>query len=206
MAADWEKQEERMDDAAGFLKSGLQANPNRCALSRLPPTCPTPSDDCCSFVMSRRGTSFLLSFALAELEENRKDFPAVHNIYMTLLATLSTEITDLKKSVDDEASDAVAGLVASYENAAVQNGVGTGSVGGNNQGGEPEMVDMAEVLRSQEREKNDKEREVRKKWAKEVEEKEKGAGLVWVMYMRFGRRSEVSFLLSCNPLHSRSGW
>lgn len=61
------------------------------------------------------------------------------------------------------------------------------------------MVDVAELLRAQEREKRDRAAEVRKRRAAEVDEKEKGAGLVWILYMRFARRSEVRRLPPPSP-------
>ena len=141
--------------------------------------------------------SFLLTFALAELEEGRKNFAAAHEAFSKLIDALSADLTALKRSIDKEVFDSLAALNASYAAQAAGaasrsgGGVGTGTVGGGNQGGEPEMIDIAEVLRGQERERQAKEREVRGRQQKAVDDKEKGAGLVWIMQMRFARRSEV---------------
>lgn len=134
---------------------------------------------------------------MAELEEGRKNYLRAHEAFTTLIEALSTDLTTLKRSIDAEVVNSLAALNASYAASAAGSGrangagVGTGTVGGGNQGGEPEMVDVAEVLRGQERERQAKEREVRARRQKEVDEKEKGAGLVWIMHMRFARRSEV---------------
>jgi hypothetical protein len=61
-------------------------------------------------------------------------------------------------------------------------------------------MDAAETKRSQDEEKRKVEEEIRERRGKDLEEGEKAAGLVWIMYMRSARRSEVGRLFLSAPL------
>lgn len=176
-------------------------------------TRPSSSPFCAPLACLLRIPSFLLTFALAELEEGRKNFASAHEAFTRLIEALDDDLTALKRSIDREVSDSLGALNASYAAAAGASrgglngggGGGTGTVGGNTTGSESEPIDVAELLRGQERERQAKEREVRASHQKDVDDKERGAGLVWIMHMRFARRSEVHclpspFILSSSAL------
>lgn len=126
--------------------------------------------------------SFLLSFALAELEEARKAFPAVHAIFNSLTNQLQTDLTKIRQSTTDEVATVLAALEEKFSS----------MIGMPQLGLEGNEMDSAETKRSQGEEKRKAEEEIRERRSKELEEAEKAAGLVWIMYMRFARRSEVS--------------
>lgn len=131
--------------------------------------------------------SFLLSFALAELEESRKAFPVVHTIFTTLLEQLQADLVNIRASTAEEVSSALATLDEKFAAQAGQTQVGS----------DGNEMDAAETKRSQDEERRLKEDEIKERRGKDLEEAEKAAGLVWIMYMRFARRSEVSMPSSC---------
>ena len=61
------------------------------------------------------------------------------------------------------------------------------------------------MKRALEEERKSKAEEVKVRREKETEDMEKGVGLAWIMWMRFARRAEVSwvrFILLCSLLRS----
>jgi hypothetical protein len=113
--------------------------------------------------------SFLLTFALAELEESRKDFPKAHALFSGLLGRLQPTLEKTKASIVDEIAAAVA---------SVADVVAPTKTTGNHLITDP----------SQRRSKAE---EVRVRRERETDELEKGVALAWIMYMRFARRAEV---------------
>ena len=178
----------RIDEAAGYLRAGVQANPSRSVTHQStsavmhpihhaePSPAPAPSR-----------LSFLLTFALAELEESRKDFSKAHALFANLLGRLQPTLEKTKASITDEIAAAVATVV---------DVVAPRKTTGNHLITDPSEPDLAEVKRAQEEERRTKAEEIRTRREKETEELEKGVALVWIMYMRFARRAEVGF-----PVH-----
>ncbi|CED85090.1 mRNA cleavage and polyadenylation factor I complex, subunit RNA14 [Phaffia rhodozyma] len=145
----------RLEEGAGYLKLGIQANPTSC----------------------------LLSFSYAELEESRKNMILVHSTFDSLITNLQTEIDKLHQSIADE----VAFVLAAPDKPSASSTAGGGAGGGND---ENKDLDQADIMRKKEEDRKAKEASVRMRRAKEVEDAEKGLGLVWIMYMRTVRRSE----------------
>lgn len=136
----------RTDEGALFLKAGVAACPK----------------------------SFLLSFALAELEEDRKNYAECHKIFEALIAGVNAEIDELKVTVAAEVERARGPEIPAQPTSEV--------------GNDAEESDVARMVR----ERNERGRLVQERRGKDVEEAKTAAGVVWVMYMRFARRSEVS--------------
>jgi len=124
--------------------------------------------------------SVLLAFAFADLEEERKNLSECHIVYEKLLLTMSSEIEDLKSVVIVEVDAARGPEIPLPAN--------NGDI----------IMDGptdAELL-VEERETRGKLVEERR--GKDVAELATAAGVVWIMYMRFARRAEVS-LGVCGP-------
>lgn len=113
--------------------------------------------------------SFLLSFALAELEEDARNFAECHAIFTNLIERLNVEIDELKIAVEKEVE------------------VARG----------PEVPAAAHELNNEEsdyarlvRERDERGRAVAERRGKDVDDAKAALGIVWVMYMRFARRAE----------------
>jgi cleavage stimulation factor subunit 3 len=148
-AASYHLQAGRLDQAAEYLKAGVEACPKRCG------TCRTS------------WCSFLLTFAQADLEEERKQFNVSQAAYESLLANVDSDIEELKEKI------------------AVEVQVVKGSEIPDNHADGPAVARLRE------------EREARgtglaEARGKEVDELMVACSMVWIMYMRFARRSEVS--------------
>lgn len=144
----------KSDEVANYLKVGLEANPS----------------------------SFLLSFAYAELEETNKNLSACRTTFDNLLKHHGQAIERTKASIEAEVAKAQGPEI---------------DIGGEDQAQTDDDTDMDVVEVSANRRKFE-EREsqgtaVREKRAKELDDMIWGAGLIWTMYIRFARRSEVSF-------------
>lgn len=133
--------------------------------------------------------SFLLSFALAEFEEARKSFSAVHAIFTSLTAQLQIDLVKIRTATAEEVATALSALDETFAARAGQPQLGPDGT----------EMDAAETKRSQDEERKKVEKEIREKRGKDLDEGEKAAGLVWIMYMRSARRSEVRHLVS-SPL------
>lgn len=133
----------KVDEGANFLKAGVAACPK----------------------------SFLLSFALAELEEERGNYADCHKIFDALVGTLNTEIDDIKSRV-------AADVEAAKGPEIVQTGTDADMIG--------EDTDYARSVR--EREERGKVAAERRQ--KDVDDVLSALGVVWVMYLRFARRAE----------------
>lgn len=118
----------------------------------------------------------LLTFALADAQEERRENASCHETYEKLLAHLNEDIDKLKVKIAAEVETAKGPEIKG------------------NSGNED--VDMTGDEMS-ETQKLIEEREARGKLVEErrsrdVTDLATAAGVVWVMYMRFARRSEVS--------------
>lgn len=118
--------------------------------------------------------SVLLTFAYNDAEEQRKNLKQCHDAFEMLLSNLSTEVEELKKTVEAEVE-----LARGPE---IPNAPKTD---------DDDTEVSAEVTRMiEEREARGK--LVQAKRGKEVGEMQVAISVVWIMYMRFARRSEVS--------------
>ncbi|WVF72119.1 hypothetical protein IAT40_006931 [Kwoniella sp. CBS 6097] len=136
----------KKDEAAGVLRAGVQACPK----------------------------SFLLTFALSELLEDLNTYPAVHDLFVSLIDALSPEIDSLKKTIDRE--------VEAAKGPEIPNSSSLGDINMDGDGAS-EVQKMVE-----EREARGKLVEERR--GKEVDELVRGVNVAWIMYMRFARRAE----------------
>lgn len=137
----------------------------------------------------------LLTFAYADAEEQRQNLAACHEAYQKLVDNLTTETEELKT--------AIAAEVELARGPEIPNPAANGSANAN--------ADESEV--SNEVTKLVEEREARGKMVedrrmKEVDELCVAMSVVWIMYMRFSRRSEVSFICQCwpTPLTAATGY
>ena len=176
----------KIDDAAGYLRAGVQANPSR-SVSTIISYPLEGARVLTTFTSALPVFSFLLTFALAELEESRKEFGKVHALFAGLLGRLQPTLEKTKASITDEIAAAVATVVEA---------VAPRKAAGNQLIIDPSEPDLAELKRAQDEERRAKADEIRTRRDKETDELEKGVALVWIMYMRFARRAEVRPLQS----------
>ncbi|KAJ1547825.1 mRNA 3'-end-processing protein rna14 [Nowakowskiella sp. JEL0078] len=144
----------RLDEASIFLKQGVEALPR----------------------------SLLLSFALAELEEQRKkDYETeIKPIFETLLQNLDNQITLTNERYDEERKKMKAAFDASDEQTSIE---------GNNG-----MVDaeMKERERSKQREREKQfDVKVEERRRKEIDSLKKCVTLTWIAFMKIARRTQV---------------
>lgn len=132
----------RADEGLAFLKAGVAACPK----------------------------SFLLTFALAELEEERENFTDCHNIFQALIKHLDDEIEDLTKSVVAEVEAARGPEIPPAASSEM----------------ESDESDFARLVR----EREERGKIVQERRGKDIQGVKTAAGIVWVMYMRFARRAE----------------
>lgn len=113
--------------------------------------------------------SFLLSFALAEMEEDQRNYAECHTIFTNLIERLNVEIDELKLTVSKEVEIARG----------------------------PEIPAAAHELNNEEsdyarlvRERDERGRLVQERRGRDIDDAKAALGIVWVMYMRFARRAE----------------
>lgn len=126
----------------------------------------------------------MLTFALAEQEEIRQNKAAAREVYDNLIKNHGAEIDKLKKSISEEVDEAKGPEIEDDEVEFLR--------------ADDEDMDGAELSETQKRKA---EREARGKAVidrrqKELDDLVTAAGVIWVMYMRFARRTEVSRVLS----------
>ena len=130
-------------------------------------------------------SSLLLTFAYTDAEEQQKNIKPCNEAYDKLIHNLSAEVEELKTTIDAEVE---AALGPEVPNAA--------------QAGDDDNEQSAEVARLvAEREARGK--AVRESRGQEVEELQTAITIVWIMFMRFARRSEVSLHSLFNVMRSR---
>ncbi|WVO12857.1 hypothetical protein L204_100465 [Cryptococcus depauperatus] len=123
--------------------------------------------------------SFLLTFALAEAEENHKNYSACHSLYTFLIDRLNPDVDELRNKTAREVQAAQGPPIPGAENAVV------GKIG--NLDEDSNEAQQIQVL-VEEREKRGQ--LVAEARAKDVEELMISISVVWNMYMRFARRAE----------------
>ncbi|OCF36522.1 hypothetical protein I316_01772 [Kwoniella heveanensis BCC8398] len=136
----------KKDEAAGVLRAGVQACPK----------------------------SFLLTFALSELLEDLNSYPAVHELFVSLIDALAPEIDGLKKTIARE--------VEAAKGPEIPNSSSIGDINMDGEGAS-EVQKMVE-------EREARGRLVEERRGKEVDELVRGVNVAWIMYMRFARRAE----------------
>lgn len=107
--------------------------------------------------------SLLLTFAVAEVEEGRGNLAKCHEAFEGLIARLDPEVDEMKRKIGGEVENA--------------------------KGAEIPPGDDAQALIEEREERG---RLVAERRGKDVESLAAAIGVVWVMYMRFARRAEVS--------------
>ncbi len=123
--------------------------------------------------------SFLLTFAYAEYEEAKKNNAAAHAAYEHLLKEHSEAIEKARTSVEKEAQATMGPEIPIEDDAPKDEDIemiGAGPTG-------PAKARIEREARGQ---------TVRSRRAKEIEDLVTAGGIIWVMYMRFVRRAEVS--------------
>ncbi|BEI92019.1 uncharacterized protein CcaverHIS019_0408390 [Cutaneotrichosporon cavernicola] len=130
----------RADEGVAFLRAGVAACPK----------------------------SFLLAFALVELEEDRKNYADCHSIFEGLISGVSTEIEELQDNVAAEVERARGPEIPVHA------------------GLDSEESDVARMVR----ERDERGKRVTERRGRDIEAAKTAAGTAWVMYMRFARRSE----------------
>ncbi|KAG8882441.1 mRNA 3'-end-processing protein rna14 [Tulasnella sp. 331] len=128
----------KYDEAIAVLKQGIEARPS----------------------------SFVLSFALAELMETQKNLPAAHAAYDALITTLSKNLDALDAQIKVEVEDARASVLQNSHNGTVDDST-------------PAVVEA-----------EDRARKVKERRSKDLEAAKSELGIVWIMLMRFARRAE----------------
>ena len=121
-----------------------------------------------------------MTFALADLEEDRKNISDCHALYDNLLNLLAPDIDELKNIVSAEV-DVARGpeiIAPSIDN-----------------NGDIEMNGRSEISKLVE-EREARGQMVAERRGKDVDEMATAMGVIWVMYMRFARRAEVSTISS----------
>ncbi|TXT07763.1 uncharacterized protein COLE_04687 [Cutaneotrichosporon oleaginosum] len=131
----------RADEGAAYLRAGVAACPK----------------------------SFLLSFALAELEEDRKNHAECHKIFEALISSVNAEVDELQASVAAEVERARGPEIPAQP----------GEMDG-------EESDIARMVR----ERDERGKRVQERRGRDIDAARTAAGTAWVMYMRFARRSE----------------
>jgi len=130
-------------------------------------------------------TSFLVHFAYAEMEESRKSFKECRASFEALIKNLTLKIDEMNNRVNEEIQVAKAALMA--EQQALD-----GTTASTKKVRDIEEVDgeMRERDREELKKRNRDLLLYEKLARKEVEEMIKGAGLAWIMFMHFVRRTE----------------
>ncbi|WVR05236.1 hypothetical protein IAU60_002248 [Kwoniella sp. DSM 27419] len=118
--------------------------------------------------------SFLLTFALSELLEDLHNFGTVHELFVSLIDTLTPEVESLNKTIALE--------VEAAKGPEIPNADTLGDINMDGDG----VSDVQKMV--EERENRGK--LVAERRGVEVEQLIRGINIAWVMYMRFARRAE----------------
>lgn len=141
---------DKADEGTAYLKTGLEANPS----------------------------SFLLTFAYAELLEGKRDFAACRSTFDALIENHGKSVQKLRAAIEAEVAQAQGPEIElSGEEVKLDT---------------DEDMDVSELSEAQ-RLAHDREargKEVRDRRQKEVDDILSAAGVIWIMYIRFARRSE----------------
>jgi cleavage stimulation factor subunit 3 len=123
--------------------------------------------------------SFLLTFALAEQDEIRKNNAAARAAYEGLIKSHGSEIDKLKTSISEEVDQAKGPEIEDEEVELIKR--------------DDEDMDGAELSETQKRraEREARGQAVVDRRQRELEDLVTAAGVIWIMFMRFARRAEV---------------
>lgn len=111
MAYTWANSVGKQDEAIGFLKLGIEANPSRYVIRCFD-----------SSASHKNSSSYLLNFAYVEALEIKKEFTEVHSVYDKFLAVLQANLDALEKANAAEQNGAAGGAAANgVPNASVAN-------------------------------------------------------------------------------------
>lgn len=134
---------------------------------------------CLVFSISTKANniSVLLTFATAEIEEDRKNFPEAHSLFTNLTEQLGQDIDKLVEIIDKEI------IIAKGPEIPRPQGEAMDVDGEGPEANYNRMMD----------EREERGKIVEERRGKEVMELRTAMGVVWIMYMRFARRAEVSF-------------
>ncbi|WVQ71644.1 hypothetical protein IAR50_001184 [Cryptococcus sp. DSM 104548] len=124
--------------------------------------------------------SFLLTFAYAELEEERKEYATCHALYSNLISRLNPEVDQLRIEVAKEVETARGPPIPNAEKVQSAAAAGDVDMDGNDVQAIQKLVD----------EREERGRLVAERRGRDVEELMVGISVVWNMYMRFARRAE----------------
>ncbi|ODO03341.1 hypothetical protein L198_02186 [Cryptococcus wingfieldii CBS 7118] len=124
--------------------------------------------------------SFLLTFAYAELEEERKEYATCHALYSNLISKLNPEVDQLRKEIVKEVEIARGPPIPNAEKAQSAAAAGDVDMDGN---------DLQEIQKLVD-ERENRGRLVAERRGRDVDELMIGISVVWNMYMRFARRAE----------------
>ncbi|TIB95397.1 Suf-domain-containing protein [Wallemia mellicola] len=138
------------EEAISLLKQGSEANPE----------------------------SYLLSFALAEVEEINHRYKEAHDILNNLLTSIIKQTKEIENGILRQQAE------LNNQLPSIEQQANASQAAGENEG------EVREKRRLAEDEINTKKEAISKAKAKDIEDLCKGAGLVWVMKMRLGRRTE----------------
>ena len=116
----------------------------------------------------------LLTFALADIEEDRRNFKECHGAYEALIARLNPDIDELKKKIEVEVENAKGPEITKPQGDVDMTGEGLNEV--------QKLIE----------ERENRGKLVAERRGRDVSDLAASVGIVWVMYMRFARRAEVS--------------
>lgn len=119
----------------------------------------------------------MVTFAYADLEEDRKNLAACHDAYDSLVSRLSQDVEEMRSAIVAEVQ------VAKGPELPNAPGAGAGADGDADMNG-----DVARLVEEREA----RGRLVAERRGADVEDLQVALSVVWIMYMRFARRAEVS--------------
>jgi cleavage stimulation factor subunit 3 len=135
--------------------------------------------------------SVLLTFAAAEMAETLKDPATAHSLFTNLIDCLSAEASSLQAVLEKEVAAAMGPEVPKPETGVPESDTNA-NANGNGNGmdvDEDAFAPQSEYTR-QVAERERRGEAVKDRRGKEVQDVKEAMGVVWVMYMRFARRSE----------------
>ncbi|RHZ76420.1 hypothetical protein Glove_197g91 [Diversispora epigaea] len=121
-------------------------------------------------------TSFLVHFSYAEMQEKRNKYDESRSAYETLLSNVQSQIVDIEKATEAE----VKVLMQSSPESGNEDGDAIVEMDG----------ETREQLRIKEKEREKERLKFEESKQQEINELEESCGLIWIMLMRFTRRTE----------------
>ncbi|KAF9160165.1 mRNA 3'-end-processing protein rna14 [Actinomortierella ambigua] len=131
-------------------------------------------------------TSYLVHFAYAELEESRKNTAEAREAYESLIKNLSEKIDEMNKKVDEDVQRMTTQLMEEHQ----QEHEAAGQANKKIRDAEEVNGEMRERERDEFKKRTKEIQEFEKNARKEVDKVVRGAGLAWIMFMQYVRRTE----------------